>query len=238
MQRMNPKGREVPTNDESLHQPNIISENTDSNSNSHNLRRKRNQRIIIDEHFDLNDFSSDLDDSDTSEYVPTDSDSDVKACTSVKTSKKRKVGKINSVRESLQSDDDIEFDPVANRGPQPLVSSPVSKFNSTLTVSPEKAKYTKKSRNKPLNKHKWYTENKKAKRNSGKAYEYKVKGNKDLIRKVDARKIGPPCKCQNKCFEILGQEAVNKIFHEYWELGNYDLQTKDLQTKIEKEEIK
>ena len=41
MQRMNPKGREVPTNDESLHQPNIISESTESNSNRHNANNTR-----------------------------------------------------------------------------------------------------------------------------------------------------------------------------------------------------
>ena len=80
--------------------------------------------------------------------------------------------------------------------------------------------YTKKSRIKPVHKHKWWTEKKKINRNSGLAYEYKVKGRKDLIRKVPARKIGPPCKCKKKCFEILGQEAVNAIFHDFWELGD------------------
>ena len=36
----------------------------------------------------------------------------------------------------------------------------------------------------------------------------------------------------------MGQEAIDKIFREYWGLGDYNLQTLDLQSKIEKEEIK
>ena len=43
---------------------------------------------------------------------------------------------------------------------------------------------------------------------------------------------------KKKCFEILGQKAIDKIFHDNWGLGDYNLQTLDLQSKIEKEEIK
>ena len=240
-----------------------ITNRGESNSNGPNLRRRRNNKIIVDENFDLSNFPSDISDSDTSEYKPSDSDSDVnKACMSVNTSKKRKLSKHNNkgkIISERESSDDDEYNPVAkcdNRDPKPFVSSPVSndEANSTLelsstvspiakcklntTVTPEKPKYTKKSRIKPLNKHKWWNENRKIKRNSGQAYEYKVKGNKNIIRKVEARKIGPPCKCKKKCFESLGQEAINTIFHDYWALGDYNLQTADLQTKIEKEDIK
>ena len=66
----------------------------------------------------------------------------------------------------------------------------------------------------------------------------KVKGNLQLIRKAEARKIGPPCKCQKKCFDILGNDAVNNIFKDYWALADYNLQTMDLQKKITKQDIK
>ena len=96
----------------------------------------------------------------------------------------------------------------------------------------------KKSRIRSRNKDKWWNVVCKRKRNSGEAYQYKVKGNKELIRKVDTKKVGPPCKCKKKCFEKLGAETINTIFKDFWDLQNYDLQTTDLQKKIEKEVIK
>ena len=199
-----------------------------------------------------------------SDHKPSNSDSDiVKPCMSGITIKKRKVisthiknqGKIISDRESCYSNDN-EYDLSSNRGPQPLASTPVSNddVNNTLelsrtispvakcklntSVTPEKPKYTKKSRVKPLNKEKWENVSRKIKRNRGEAYEYKVKGNKNLIKKVEARKLGPPCDCKKKCYEMLGQEACNATFHDFWELGDYNLQNSDLQNKIVKEEIK
>ena len=173
----------------------------------------------------LSDFSdfSDL------EYKPSDSDIDSDE---------------NNPSEHIKNKGKI----ISDRGQQPLASSPVSKdVNTTLelsktispvvkcnpntSVTPEKPKYTKKSRVKPEIKAAWKTEDRKRKRNRGQAYQYSVKGNKNLIRKVEARKIGPPCTCKKDCFGILGQEAVNAIFHDFWDLGDYNLQNSDLQKK-------
>ena len=83
------KSTNDPVNGQSMDQINISSYQT---SNVHNLRMRRNRNVIIDENFDLANFPSDLDDSDTSEYNPSNSDSDVnKACMSGNTSKKRKL---------------------------------------------------------------------------------------------------------------------------------------------------
>ena len=153
-----------PENGQNMDQINISSDQT---SNVHNLRTRRNRNVIIDENFDLADFPSDLDDSDTSEYNPSNSDSDVnKACMSGNTSKKRKLSKNNKgkiVSEGESSDDDDELSSTV---------SPRAKSKLNTTVSPEKTKYTKKSRIKPLYKHKWWNEKKKSNRNSGLAYEY------------------------------------------------------------------
>ena len=68
--------------------------------------------------------------------------------------------------------------------------SPVAKCKLNTSVTPEKPKYTKKSRVKPEKKEDWENEDRKIKRNKGQAYQYKVKGNKNLIRKAEARKLG------------------------------------------------
>ena len=81
-----------PENGQNMDQINISS---DQSSNVHNLRTRRNRNVIIDENFDLADFPSDLDDSDTSEYNPSNSDSDVnKACMSGTPVKKENYQKI------------------------------------------------------------------------------------------------------------------------------------------------
>ena len=99
-------------------------------------------------------------------------------------------------------------------------------------------KFTKKSRVKTRNPKEHFNEMRKTNKNKGLAYKYKVKGNKELIRDVAAKKVGPPCECQKNCFVTLGEDAINTIFDDYWGLASYNLQTADLQRKIVKEPIK
>ena len=112
---------------------------------------------------------------------------------------------------------------------------PLSTVNTTENSGShhETPKYTKQNRLRSKNKDGWWDEKRKKNRNSGLAYEYKVKGNLQVIKKAEARKIGPPCKCQKKCFDILGSDAINNIFKDYWALADYNLQTMDLQKKLQ-----
>lgn len=134
-------------------------------------------------------------------------------------------------------------DDVANRGSQsgdstnPSPVSDATNNNSTSMISAsaitEKPKYTKKTRIKQKQCHEWFNNARKRNRNSGKAYKNKCKGT-NVVRHKEARKVGSPCKCKNKCFTKLGTNAINAIFSEYWSLGDYNLQTADLQKKISK----
>lgn len=38
------------------------------------------------------------------------------------------------------------------------------------------------------------------------------------------KKMGPACKCRMRCFKQIGDEACNKIFTNFWKLGDYSLQ--------------
>ena len=42
---------------------------------------------------------------------------------------------------------------------------------------------------------------------------------------VPARRIGAPCDCPKACFVLLGEEAVQEIFTQYWGIGDHDAQT-------------
>lgn len=42
-------------------------------------------------------------------------------------------------------------------------------------------------------------------------------------KKVVAREMGPPCPCRRKCMTKIG-EAASKIFHGFWDIGNFDAQ--------------
>ena len=95
----------------------------------------------------------------------------------------------------------------------------------------EKPKYQKSARIRQRNEAAWFKNIKKKKRNSGQSYQYK-KGN-NLITK-EARKVGRPCTCQDKCYDRLGMDAINTIHTEYWAIADYDLQTANLQSKMER----
>ena len=46
---------------------------------------------------------------------------------------------------------------------------------------------------------------------------------------VAARTIGPPCKCTQKCFTVIGDEHIARIHHDFWCLGDHTLQTAFIQ---------
>ena len=51
------------------------------------------------------------------------------------------------------------------------------------------------------------------------------------MRTKKAAEIGPPCTCKKKCTENLNREnpeIIPTVFKNYWQLGNYDMQTADL----------
>jgi len=41
---------------------------------------------------------------------------------------------------------------------------------------------------------------------------------------INAKKMGAPCKCRNKCFEKIDEETRKRIFDEYWSLGDHSRQ--------------
>lgn len=70
------------------------------------------------------------------------------------------------------------------------------------------------------NPHTWKHNRGKVLRNSGKEYVSRSTG-----ALVPARKIRPPCTCPRKCYDIVGFNAIDRIFEAFWNLGSYDLQS-------------
>ena len=91
-----------------------------------------------------------------------------------------------------------------------------SGFQSTVASVSERPKSNKKSRKKIRNRDNWFDILNKRKRNHGQAFKYKQQGNRKIIKDKDARKVGPPCNCKNKCFEKLGMEAINANLFIIW----------------------
>ena len=46
------------------------------------------------------------------------------------------------------------------------------------------------------------------------------------------KKIGPACRCKNKCFEVVGAEGVKAIFDSFWAIGDYNKQNEYLSSRI------
>lgn len=110
------------------------------------------------------------------------------------------------------SDDSAGEGPSGEAGPDEL--SPVKR--------PEKAKVGR-SAKKSLS---WEHHNKMLK-NQGKKYE-SAKSKKIMAPK----KIGPPCKCKNKCLENIGEEGVQCIFYSFWAIGDYNAQNLYLSSRM------
>lgn len=68
------------------------------------------------------------------------------------------------------------------------------------------------------NEHNYDRNKRKSKRNSGHEY-FCPKTRKT----VEARKLGPPCSCEQNCRQKLNNTEEH-IFNQFWKLGSYDLQ--------------
>ncbi|KAK8371844.1 hypothetical protein O3P69_019821 [Scylla paramamosain] len=73
----------------------------------------------------------------------------------------------------------------------------------------------------------------KRKRNSGQEYVGLNTG-----KTVAAKQVGPPCGCPKGCFLKLGEEAVQRIFSEYWKMGDYNAQSAYIVTMVLSKEVK
>ncbi|CAL4192676.1 unnamed protein product, partial [Meganyctiphanes norvegica] len=80
---------------------------------------------------------------------------------------------------------------------------------------------------------KWKKTMAKSSRNLGLEYT-SVRTNK----RIEARKIGPPCTCSFKCFEKVGQINIKTIFNDYWSSGSWDAQTAYLQKRTTTNPVK
>ena len=57
---------------------------------------------------------------------------------------------------------------------------------------------------------------KKQRKDSGLAYSYVSKSGERKVK--EAKKIGPPCKCPWKCFEVVDQEGREILFRTFYDL--------------------
>ena len=62
-------------------------------------------------------------------------------------------------------------------------------------------------------------------RNEGLEYVSKYRGTT-----VAARRVGAPCQCSQKCFTLLGDEAITAIHKDFWSTGDHNLQTGFIQS--------
>ena len=49
---------------------------------------------------------------------------------------------------------------------------------------------------------------------------------------MEAKKIGKPCNCKNKCFDKVGEEGVKAVFDNFWKIGNYNKQNAYLSSRM------
>ena len=102
--------------------------------------------------------------------------------------------------------------------------------------SPVKANPRQESRKKIKRPHTWYKNFKIAAKNAGEEYISKTSKKEKKIRR--ARRVGPPCKCRQKCYDMIGMENVNGLFTGYYKLPNYNCKNQYLSQLISKEETK
>lgn len=72
----------------------------------------------------------------------------------------------------------------------------------------------------------WRRNVEKKRRDSGQEY----KTYKDIT--VQARRVGPPCQCPKKCYDLVGDESVKKIFEEYWKMASHNAQSSYLASRV------
>ena len=97
---------------------------------------------------------------------------------------------------------------------------------------PSKEKSPKKSQKRQRNEKKWERNVRKELRNSGKEYITKTRDGRLLTQ--NAREIGPPCKCLNRCYLKFDAEAIEYIFESFWNIGCYNQQSQYLAHLIDR----
>jgi len=86
-------------------------------------------------------------------------------------------------------------------------------------------------RKKVADKQTWQCKAAKLKRDAGQKYYSRTKKTN-----VKARKVGP--RCNDGCFEKIGMEAINEVFKEFWNIGDYNRQNAYIQNLIEQKLVK
>lgn len=79
----------------------------------------------------------------------------------------------------------------------------------------------------------WKDRKNKILKNSGKSYE-SVRTKKQNVEKS----IGPPCNCKLKCFEKIQQNMRNKIFQNFWAIGDHERQWDFINRHVKKDNVK
>ena len=54
----------------------------------------------------------------------------------------------------------------------------------------------------------------------------------------EAKKVGPPCTCKEKCYDKIGSKNVQNLFNGYYELPSYNYKNQYLAQLITKKETK
>lgn len=79
-------------------------------------------------------------------------------------------------------------------------------------------------RKRPRNEEQWEKNVAKRKRNLGQEYQSHT-----TKKTVSARRIGEPCTCSKKCFDIVGRDNIQQLFSDFWSAGDWNIQTVYLQ---------
>ena len=108
-------------------------------------------------------------------------------------------------------------------------SASVSSSEVALELSPYPVKQAK-GRVRVRQPEKWGRNIKKQRKDSGLAYSYVAKSGESKVK--EAKKIGPPCNCPWKCFDIIDQEGREILFNNFYSLSSYDMQTAYIQSWV------
>ena len=111
-------------------------------------------------------------------------------------------------------------------------ANPLMEAPAEAPESPEAAGEAPKMR-KRKEEGKWKKNIAKKKRNSGEEY---VAHKSDKI--VPARRVGDPCGCPKDCFGKVGDDAIQRIFKNYWNMGSHNAQSAYITKMVTSKEVK
>ena len=55
---------------------------------------------------------------------------------------------------------------------------------------------------------------------------------------VPGRRVGAPCTCPKNCFQTLGDEAIQLIFKNYWDMGSHNAQSAYISKMVTSKQVK